>query len=152
MYIESKSPQGGSSHCHPKLKRFGVHCRLRSAFRIQCLASREFYQFILNCCFVRGHGQLHWTLGDPRRSNSSEGVNVERCDSGHHPHSHCSKLTVPHLRASDTGTYICKYSKDGSDHITSTYVYVKGKICKSLGPVQSLFSINYSGTSGKKKR
>uniref|UniRef100_A0A3Q3VUQ2 receptor protein-tyrosine kinase n=1 Tax=Mola mola TaxID=94237 RepID=A0A3Q3VUQ2_MOLML len=74
----------------------------------------------------RGHGQLHWTLGDPRRSSLSEGVKVEQCDFKHHPHSNCSKLTVTHLSTSDTGTYSCIYSKDdGSDHSTSTYVYVK---------------------------
>ncbi|XP_044061818.1 vascular endothelial growth factor receptor kdr-like [Siniperca chuatsi] len=73
----------------------------------------------------RGHGLLHWTLGDPRRSISSEGVKVEQCESRHHSQSHCSKLTITHLRANDTGRYSCKYSKDGSDHITSTYVYVK---------------------------
>ncbi|XP_070769236.1 vascular endothelial growth factor receptor kdr-like [Enoplosus armatus] len=73
----------------------------------------------------RGHGLLHWTLGDPRRSISSEGVKVEQCDSRRHPHSHCSRLTVTHLSSNDTGSYSCKYSKDGSDHITSTYVYVK---------------------------
>ncbi|XP_068181455.1 vascular endothelial growth factor receptor kdr-like isoform X2 [Antennarius striatus] len=70
----------------------------------------------------RGHGLLHWTLGDPRRSVSSDEVKVEPCDSTHH--SHCSKLTVTHLNANDTGRYSCKYSKDGSDHITSSYVYV----------------------------
>lgn len=73
----------------------------------------------------RGHGLLHWTLSDPRRSKTLEGVKVEDCDSRHHPHSHCSKLTVSHLSVNDTGRYSCKYSKDGSDHITSTYVYVK---------------------------
>lgn len=73
----------------------------------------------------RGHGLLHWTLGDPRRSISSEGVKVEQCDSRRHPHSHCSRLTVTPLTANDTGKYSCKYSKDGSEHITSTYVYVK---------------------------
>ncbi|KAG8003939.1 Vascular endothelial growth factor receptor kdr-like [Nibea albiflora] len=73
----------------------------------------------------RGHGPLHWTLGDHRRSNSSEGVKVERCDSRHPLHPHCSRLTVTHLSANDTGRYSCIYSKDGSDHITSTYVYVK---------------------------
>ncbi|XP_038554737.1 vascular endothelial growth factor receptor kdr-like [Micropterus salmoides] len=77
----------------------------------------------------RGQGLLHWTLGDPRRLISSEGVKVEHCDSRRnshsHSHSHCSRLTITHLRANDTGRYSCKYSKDGSDHITSTYVYVK---------------------------
>ncbi|XP_035505934.2 vascular endothelial growth factor receptor kdr-like [Scophthalmus maximus] len=73
----------------------------------------------------RGHGPLHWTFADPQRAVSSEGVSVTQCDSGHHSHSHCSELTITHLGASDTGRYSCKYSKDGSDHITSTYVYVK---------------------------
>ncbi|XP_076595500.1 vascular endothelial growth factor receptor kdr-like [Chaetodon auriga] len=77
---------------------------------------------ILRC---RGHGVLHWTLGDPRRSILSEGVKVERCDSRRQSHSHCSKLTVTYLTANDTGMYSCVYTKDGSDHITSTYVYVK---------------------------
>ncbi|XP_068596311.1 vascular endothelial growth factor receptor kdr-like [Brachionichthys hirsutus] len=70
----------------------------------------------------RGHGLLHWTLGDPRRSASSEGVKVGQCDSRHH--SHCSRLTVANLTADDTGRYSCNYSKEGSDHIASTYVYV----------------------------
>ncbi|XP_039975481.1 vascular endothelial growth factor receptor kdr-like [Xiphias gladius] len=73
----------------------------------------------------RGHGSLHWTLADPRRSVSSEGVKVERCDSGHHSHSYCSKLTVTHLSANDTGSYSCKYFSYGSERISSTYVYVK---------------------------
>ncbi|XP_059202072.1 vascular endothelial growth factor receptor kdr-like [Centropristis striata] len=73
----------------------------------------------------RGHGLLDWTLADPSRSMSSEGVKVEPCDSRRHSHSHCSKLTVTGLIVNDTGRYICKYSKNGSDHITSTYVYVK---------------------------
>ncbi|KAM9356682.1 vascular endothelial growth factor receptor kdr-like [Symphorus nematophorus] len=72
----------------------------------------------------RGHRLLHWTLGDPRRSISSEGVKVEQCEHRHHPHSHCSRLTVTSLTANDTGKYSCKYSKDGSEH-NSTYVYVK---------------------------
>ncbi|XP_040903895.1 vascular endothelial growth factor receptor kdr-like [Toxotes jaculatrix] len=71
----------------------------------------------------RGHGPLHWTLADHRRSVSSEGVKMEQCDSRHH--SNCSQLTVKHLSGSDTGSYSCRYSKDGSDHITSTYVYVE---------------------------
>ncbi|XP_019935437.2 vascular endothelial growth factor receptor kdr-like isoform X1 [Paralichthys olivaceus] len=68
----------------------------------------------------RGHGPLNWT-----RSISLEGVKTEPCDPRHHSHSHCSNLTVTRLSAKDTGEYSCKYSKDGSDHITSTYVYVK---------------------------
>ncbi|XP_034739534.1 vascular endothelial growth factor receptor kdr-like isoform X1 [Etheostoma cragini] len=71
----------------------------------------------------KGHGLLHWTLADPSRLTSSEGVKVEQCDSKHH--SHCSKLTITNLIANDTGRYSCKYSKNGSDHIISTYVYVK---------------------------
>ncbi|XP_028271700.1 vascular endothelial growth factor receptor kdr-like [Parambassis ranga] len=71
----------------------------------------------------RGHGILHWTLADAKRSISSEGVKVEPCDLRHH--SHCSKLTVSHLSANDTGTYTCKYSKAGSNDITSAYVFVK---------------------------
>ncbi|XP_042348714.1 vascular endothelial growth factor receptor kdr-like isoform X2 [Plectropomus leopardus] len=73
----------------------------------------------------RGHGPLHWTLADSSRSVESEGVKVQQCDSRRHPHSHCSRLTVSSLRANDTGKYSCNYSKNGSDHITSTYVYVK---------------------------
>uniref|UniRef100_A0A665XCL3 receptor protein-tyrosine kinase n=1 Tax=Echeneis naucrates TaxID=173247 RepID=A0A665XCL3_ECHNA len=74
----------------------------------------------------RGRGPLHWTLADNRRSSSSVGVKVDQCDSKHHSHHiNCSKLTVEHLGANDTGSYSCKYSKDGSDHIISTYVYVK---------------------------
>uniref|UniRef100_UPI0037E80AD7 vascular endothelial growth factor receptor kdr-like n=1 Tax=Semicossyphus pulcher TaxID=241346 RepID=UPI0037E80AD7 len=72
----------------------------------------------------RGHEPLLWTLPDPKRSTSSEGVKVEQCDSRGHPHSHCSKLTVTHLTVIDTGRYRCQYSKD-SDHINSTYVYVQ---------------------------
>lgn len=70
----------------------------------------------------RGHGPLHWTLGDPQQSISLEGVMVEPCDSRHHNQSRCSKLTVEHLSVKDTGKYSCK---DGSGHMTSTYVYVK---------------------------
>ncbi|KAM9376655.1 vascular endothelial growth factor receptor kdr-like isoform 2-T2 [Pholidichthys leucotaenia] len=70
-----------------------------------------------------GHSVLHWILGNANRSISSEGVKVEECDSKHH--SHCSKLTVTHLSANDTGRYTCKYSKDGPKHEKSTYVYVK---------------------------
>ncbi|KAM8732613.1 vascular endothelial growth factor receptor kdr-like [Acanthopagrus schlegelii] len=77
---------------------------------------------ILTC---RGQSVLHWTLGDPRRSISSEGVKVEPCDSSHHTHSHCSRLTITDLIASDTGSYSCNYSKDGLDHSTSTYVFVR---------------------------
>ncbi|KAG7225783.1 hypothetical protein INR49_014434 [Caranx melampygus] len=72
----------------------------------------------------RGHGPLHWTLADNRRSISSEGVKLQPCER-HHSHSHCSKLTVTHLSGNDTGSYSCKYTKDGLDYITSTYVYVK---------------------------
>ncbi|XP_031159144.1 vascular endothelial growth factor receptor kdr-like isoform X1 [Sander lucioperca] len=93
----------------------------------------------------RGHGLLHWTLADPSRSTSSEGVKVEQCDSRRH--SHCSKLTVTNLIANDTGRYSCKYSKDGSDHITSTYVYVKDPeqpfvVPRYLSP-EILFSYNH---------
>uniref|UniRef100_A0A3P8SH51 receptor protein-tyrosine kinase n=1 Tax=Amphiprion percula TaxID=161767 RepID=A0A3P8SH51_AMPPE len=83
--------------------------------------------FILHCfslSSVRGHGVLHWTLADGQRSIPSERVKVEHCNSRHHSHLQCSKLTVKHLSANDTGSYSCKYSKAGSDHITSTYVYV----------------------------
>ncbi|XP_041653989.1 vascular endothelial growth factor receptor kdr-like [Cheilinus undulatus] len=73
----------------------------------------------------RGHGQLNWTLPDSNRSLSSGQVKVEQCDSRGHPHSHCSKLTVTHLEAVDTGRYICQYTKDGLDHVASTYVYVR---------------------------
>lgn len=69
----------------------------------------------------RGHGQLNWTS----RSLSSERMKEHQCDSRRHSHSHCSRLTVTHLIANHTGTYSCKYSKDGSNHITTTYVYVK---------------------------
>ncbi|XP_072251611.1 vascular endothelial growth factor receptor kdr-like isoform X2 [Leuresthes tenuis] len=71
----------------------------------------------------RGHSALHWTLGNAQRLLSSEEVKVENCHSRRH--SHCSKLTVTHLRANDTGRYTCKYSKDSSDHTTSTYVFVQ---------------------------
>ncbi|CAB1454018.1 unnamed protein product [Pleuronectes platessa] len=73
----------------------------------------------------RGHGSLHWTLADSWRSISLEGVRTEPCEPRHHSHSHCSNLTVTRLIANDTGKYSCKYSKDGLDHVTSTYVYVK---------------------------
>ncbi|XP_035525018.1 vascular endothelial growth factor receptor kdr-like [Morone saxatilis] len=72
-----------------------------------------------------GHGLLHWTLADSRRSISSEGVKVEKCHSRRHPHLNCSKLAITHLSANDTGRYTCKSSKDGSEHMNSTYVYVK---------------------------
>ncbi|XP_051931066.1 vascular endothelial growth factor receptor kdr-like [Hippocampus zosterae] len=73
----------------------------------------------------RGHGQLHWTLPKPvgsQRLISWEGMKVQRCDSRHAPH--CSKLTITHLNASHTGEYSCGYSRGGSDHVASTYVYV----------------------------
>ncbi|XP_051810886.1 vascular endothelial growth factor receptor kdr-like isoform X2 [Acanthochromis polyacanthus] len=72
----------------------------------------------------RGHGVLHWTLADAQRSIPSERVKVEQCNSRHHSHLQCSKLTITHLNARDTGSYSCKCSTAGSDHITSTYVYV----------------------------
>ncbi|XP_061581509.1 vascular endothelial growth factor receptor kdr-like isoform X2 [Cololabis saira] len=71
----------------------------------------------------RGRSVLHWTLGNAQRSLSSEGVRVEKCDARHY--SHCSRLTITNLSGSDTGTYTCKYSRNGLDHVTSTYVYVK---------------------------
>lgn len=69
----------------------------------------------------RGQGILQWMLAN--RSDSSEGVKVEQCDQK--PRSHCSKLTVTHLRASDTGSYSCKYYRSGLDYVASIYVYVK---------------------------
>ncbi|XP_010784459.1 vascular endothelial growth factor receptor kdr-like [Notothenia coriiceps] len=73
----------------------------------------------------RGHGPLQWKLVDSNRSLSSEEVKVESCDSRHHSHSHCSKLTITSLVANDTGRYNCEYSKNGSAHFTSIYVYVQ---------------------------
>ncbi|XP_061690648.1 vascular endothelial growth factor receptor kdr-like isoform X2 [Syngnathoides biaculeatus] len=73
----------------------------------------------------RGQGELRWILPKPvdsRRLISWEGKKVERCDPRHE--SHCSKLTITHLNASHTGTYSCSYSRGGSEHIASTYVYV----------------------------
>uniref|UniRef100_A0A3P9NVF7 receptor protein-tyrosine kinase n=1 Tax=Poecilia reticulata TaxID=8081 RepID=A0A3P9NVF7_POERE len=70
----------------------------------------------------RGHGILQWILAN-RLIQLGEGVKVEKCDSRHH--SHCSRLTVTHLTANDTGTYTCKYSKSGSEHSSSVYIYVK---------------------------
>ncbi|XP_018515715.1 vascular endothelial growth factor receptor kdr-like [Lates calcarifer] len=70
----------------------------------------------------RGHGPLHWKLANHRRSISSDGVKVEQCNSKHPSHLNCSKLIVTDLSANDTGRYSCK---DGSDRITSTYVYVE---------------------------
>ncbi|KAF3838574.1 hypothetical protein F7725_010342 [Dissostichus mawsoni] len=70
----------------------------------------------------RGHGPLQWKLVDSNRSLSSEEVKVESCDSRHHSHSHCSKLTITSLIANDTGRYNCEYSKNGSAHFTSIYV------------------------------
>eukprot|EP00064_Thunnus_orientalis_P006139 superscaffoldBa00000626_g6155 len=67
----------------------------------------------------RGHGQLTWTYP----SLSSEGMKEQRCESRRH--SNCSKLTHTHLTANNTGTYSCKYSKDGRNHITKTYIYVR---------------------------
>ncbi|XP_071773186.1 vascular endothelial growth factor receptor kdr-like [Centroberyx gerrardi] len=69
----------------------------------------------------RGSAQLHWSL--PWRSVSSEVVQVEECEP--RVHSHCSRLTVKHLSANDTGAYSCRYSQDTPDHISSVYVYVK---------------------------
>ncbi|XP_027864871.1 vascular endothelial growth factor receptor kdr-like isoform X1 [Xiphophorus couchianus] len=70
----------------------------------------------------RGHGILQWILAN-RLIQLEEGVNVEKCDSKHY--SHCSRLTITHLTANDTGTYTCNYSKSGSAHSTSVYIYVK---------------------------
>ncbi|KAM9835152.1 vascular endothelial growth factor receptor kdr-like [Syngnathus typhle] len=73
----------------------------------------------------RGHGHLQWTLPklvDPRRVISWENMKVQRCDSRHA--SHCSKLTITNLNATHTGEYSCRYSRGGSDHVASTYVYV----------------------------
>lgn len=89
----------------------------------------------------RGHGQLSWTLGDAARSVSSEGVSVEPCSDRHHPHSHCSNLTITVLSASDTGTYTCTYSRDGWDHTSSTYVYVQD-------PEQPFVNPNYTQPQG----
>ncbi|XP_030001567.1 vascular endothelial growth factor receptor kdr-like isoform X1 [Sphaeramia orbicularis] len=88
----------------------------------------------------RGHGHLHWKLGNPRRRLSSEGVRVEQCDPTHHSrsHSHCSKLTVTHLTANDTGLYSCEYYKDSSDHITSAYVFVEDPQQPFVDPYDSL--------------
>uniref|UniRef100_A0A1A8CTU0 receptor protein-tyrosine kinase n=2 Tax=Nothobranchius kadleci TaxID=1051664 RepID=A0A1A8CTU0_NOTKA len=69
----------------------------------------------------RGQGILNWTLGNAQRSISSEGVKVEQCDPKHY--SHCTKLTIKNLTASDTGSYFC--SRAGSDHSASVYVFVK---------------------------
>lgn len=49
---------------------------------------------------------------------------MEQCDSRHHSHSHCSKLTVTSLIVNDTGSYSCKYSKNALEHISSIYIYV----------------------------
>ncbi|KAM4732924.1 LOW QUALITY PROTEIN: vascular endothelial growth factor receptor kdr-like [Anableps anableps] len=68
-----------------------------------------------------GQGILQWMLAN--RSIPSDGVKVEKCYLKHH--SHCSKLTITHLRASDTGMYSCKYAEAGSDNVTSVYIYVK---------------------------
>lgn len=84
--------------------------------------------------FSRGRGPLQWTLGDAQRSNTSEGVKIEPCVTKNHSHSHCSKLTVAFLNASDTGRYSCKYTKEDSDYIASTYVYVEGETLKTLYP------------------
>ncbi|XP_056131133.1 vascular endothelial growth factor receptor kdr-like isoform X2 [Lampris incognitus] len=69
----------------------------------------------------RGSAQLHWSL--PWRKTLSEGVKVEECEPG--VHSYCSRLTVQHLIANDTGSYTCGYSRDAGDHISTVYVYVK---------------------------
>ncbi|XP_037833344.1 vascular endothelial growth factor receptor kdr-like isoform X2 [Kryptolebias marmoratus] len=71
----------------------------------------------------KGHGNLQWTLGNVQRSISSKEVKLERCDSGRN--SHCLKLTVTNLTASDTGRYFCRFSKSGSNQSSSVYVYVK---------------------------
>ncbi|XP_008324956.1 vascular endothelial growth factor receptor kdr-like isoform X2 [Cynoglossus semilaevis] len=71
----------------------------------------------------RGPGRLHWTLA--YRNSSSQGVKEEPCPFRHHPHSHCSRLTVTHLIGNDTGSYSCSYTKDGSAHTISTYVFVR---------------------------
>ncbi|CAK6964637.1 LOW QUALITY PROTEIN: vascular endothelial growth factor receptor kdr-like [Scomber scombrus] len=66
----------------------------------------------------RGHGQLNWTF----QSVSPEEMKEQQCDSRRHSRSRCRKLTVAHLRANHTGMYSCR---DGSNHVTSTYIYVK---------------------------
>ncbi|XP_030223711.1 vascular endothelial growth factor receptor kdr-like isoform X1 [Gadus morhua] len=65
----------------------------------------------------RGTDKLHWVLP---RSLSSDGVVVEDCEPNQNPH--CSKLTLRHLQAGDTGTYTCSYSQKALRHV---YVYVK---------------------------
>ena len=67
----------------------------------------------------RGTDKLHWVLP---RSLSSDGVVVEDCEPNQNPH--CSKLTLRHLQAGDTGTYTCSYSQKALRHV---YVYVKGE-------------------------
>lgn len=73
----------------------------------------------------KGHGLLQWTLADPSRSIDSDEVKVEPCESRRHSQSHCSRLTVTNLRANDTGKYSCNCSRNGSQHMASTYVFVK---------------------------
>ncbi|KAL6117421.1 flt1 [Pungitius sinensis] len=93
----------------------------------------------------RGHGPLHWTLGDLHRSHHrsipSKGVKVEQCDSRRHSPSHCSRLTVTSLSANDTGRYSCKYSKNGVEHITSIYVFVPDPEQPFVGPFLSSYEV-----------
>ncbi|KAJ3588409.1 hypothetical protein NHX12_012002 [Muraenolepis orangiensis] len=73
----------------------------------------------------RGADKMRWSL--PLRSLSSAGVEVEDCQP--HLHSHCSKLTLRHLLANDTGTYSCRYKPDDPHHQTKVYVYVRDPHC-----------------------
>lgn len=66
-----------------------------------------------------GHSQPHWKLGSADRTFTSEGVKVGHCDSWHRSASHCSKLTISDLTASDTGEYTCRHSFH-----SSIYIYV----------------------------
>lgn len=107
------------SDCLPE-----AHCDKRSTLispSFICLVPRSLSSF-------RGPGRLHWTLA--YRNSSSQGVKEEPCPFRHHPHSHCSRLTVTHLIGNDTGSYSCSYTKDGSAHTISTYVFVRGETCK----------------------
>lgn len=67
----------------------------------------------------RGHGQLNWTF---QSVSPEEEMKEQQCDSRRHPRLRCSKLHIAHLRANHTGMYSCR---DGSNHVTRTYIFVK---------------------------
>ena len=137
VYIKWEGPHGRSNH--PKMKRLGVQTQLKWMFQIACCVCFTVKPGFMNCCSVSpgsGHCQLHWTLANPQRSLSSSGVKVKKCDSPNHPRASCSRLMITQLSVRDTGTYSCNCSRNGSVHVTSTYVFVKGSTSDILSLLQ----------------